>query len=198
MKRLVLATALAFGFLFGFTAAAGAVTTDVTPSCDGVVMGADSGLLTKSLVSVVQNADGTWTINYRVESDRAAGTDRFRDCVWFDTGASGYSGEAFVGSTDEHDATFLPQADGTGSYILDSITLPADSTGTVCDRAARSGTDGSTMTSYTDKSNVLCVPLTPTPPVSEAPFAALLPLAGLGVFGGIVVRRRHHQTISAI
>ena len=196
MKRLVLATALALGSLFGFTASAGAVEGgDLTPSCDGVVEGADSGLLDKTLVSVVQNVDGSWTINYRVESDRAAGTDRFRDCVWFDTGAAGYSGEAFVGSTDERSATFLAQVDGTGSYILDSVTLPAGSTGTVCDRAARSGADA--MGDYTDKSNTLCVPLTPTPPIPEVPFAALLPLAGLAIFGGIALRRRHQTAISA-
>jgi hypothetical protein len=185
MRRAFFAALLVGVALVAVAPAAGA--TDITPSCGGVLSGADSGLLTKSATSVVDNNDGTWTITYRVDSTRGAGVDRFRDCVFIDEGSdNAYGGETLVGSTDEHDATFIDDGSG-GSYYVFDVTVDANANDTVCDRAARSGDDG--ITSYTDKSNVLCTPLTETV-IPEAPFAVLLPLSAAALLGGFLLIRR--------
>ena len=185
MKRLLVAAALVTGLVFVLPSTASA---DVVTSCQGVMSGADNPNLEKSLVSVELKAGttNTWILTYRVESTRPAGTDRLRDCVFFDQGGNRqYDGEPFVGSTDDKDTTFLPMTGG--SYAI--VTTEVTGSGTVCDRAARSGTDTSGM-GYTDKSNLLCTPLEPTPPIPEVPFSALLPLAGLAAVAGLVMFRR--------
>jgi hypothetical protein len=171
-------------------APAGAQTT----SCGGVLSGAN-GPLTKSLASVVNNNNGTFTLTYNLTSTHNPplnGTFRVRDCVFVDAGGNNaFDGEPLIGS-DEKDVLIL---NGSGQV---SITVTASADDTVCDRAAISGTDAAGV-SFTDKSNLLCTPLTSQPPIPEVPYAILLPLVALVLFGGawVVGRRRGRTTAAA-
>lgn len=153
--------------------------------------------LTKTLVSKVLNSDGTYTLTFRIQSSRTGltGTFRIRDCYFVDAGGNNqFDGEAFLGGTDEKDVTLV-----NGSATI-TATLSAPANSTICDRAALSGSTGGLLgTSFTDKSNLVCTPLTDTPATPEVPYAALLPLAALAVMaGGFVFLRRRQDTPAAV
>ena len=172
---------------------AGPASAQTTTSCGGVLSGAD-GPLTKSLAGVVNNNDGTFTLTYNLTSTHFPplnGVYRVRDCVFIDAGGdNAFNGEPLI-SSDEKDAVIL---NNTGSV---SITVAASASDTVCDRASISGTD-SLGVNFTDKSNLLCTPLTSEPPIPEVPFAVLLPLAAAALFAGAwVVRRRRDGMVVA-
>jgi hypothetical protein len=121
----------------------------IPSSCGGVLQGAgDSGTLTKTITSVVQNEDGTTTVRYRYTSDRGAGSFRLRDCAFIDANGNGKydKGEQIVGGTDRK---------GVPSSGRGSITVTIPEGARLCDRLALSGT--SNGVGFTDKSNVACV-----------------------------------------
>ena len=163
---------------------------DSTPSCEnGVFNGAGAGPLDKSLVSIVDNQDGSYDFTYKLTSPRPAGTYRIRDCVFIDDTTPGYNGETLIGNTDEKDVVFL--ADGQGSSATTTVTLTGiTADDSICDRAAVSGTDVSTSQSFTDKSNLLCVTINTPPVVPEVGLVVLLPLTGLALAGGFLLWRR--------
>ena len=167
-----------------------AYAVDSTPSCtSGVFSGGGDGPATKELLSITDNQDGTYTFEYKVTVQRDAGTYRLRDCVFIDEGGNNaYDGEALVGNTDEKDVIFTSNGNGTSSGTT-TITVAADPEDTVCDRAAVSGTTTAGV-GFTDKTNVLCVPIENPPVIPEASLAVLLPVTGLLVGLGFVLWRR--------
>ncbi|HET7311097.1 MAG TPA: hypothetical protein VFJ17_07205 [Mycobacteriales bacterium] len=179
---------------------ASATTVDNDPanqtSCQGVFQGAgDSGTLTKTLLSVHDNGDGTWTLTFAVHSSRpTSGTDyRLRDCAFTDANNNQMydSGESLYG-TDAKAITL----DSSGNTST-SITVYGTSGDTVCDRVALSGTDPTTQTSFTDKSNVLCTTLTETQVPAGTVGGLGLATAGgaaLGISTLAVRRRRRRPT----
>ena len=117
MRRLLIALLAVLATVLGSaTLLAGpASAEDSTTSCTGVLSGqaGDENLADKSLVSMVDNGNGTYTFTYSVYVDRAPGSYRIRDCIWIDSDGNGaYNGETLVGS-DEKDVDFV--ADGAGS-----------------------------------------------------------------------------------
>jgi len=185
--------------IFGPTTA-GAIPVSPTPSCGGVMQGGGDAQLTKELVSIVAVDADTFTITFRLTSVRdlsGAGQFRVRDCIFIDTGDPGYSGEAFIGGSDEKFVTFLPGPNG-GSTVTIVETVDVAANATICDRAAVSGSLSVTdVTGFTDKSNVLCVPVTPGGVIPEVPYVVLLPLCALALFGGayFVLRGRSRPAV---
>ena len=170
-----------------------AQAVDSTPSCEsGVFSGEGDKSATKELLSITDNGDGTYTFEYKVTVQREAGTYRLRDCVFIDEGGNNaYDGEDLVGNTDEKDVIFTSNNNGTSSGTTE-VTITADPEDTVCDRAAVSGTTTGGI-GFTDKSNVLCVPIENPPVIPEASLAVLLPATGLLVGLGFVLWRRRPQ-----
>jgi len=176
---------------------ASAATIDNDPanqtSCQGVFQGSgDSGTLIKSLVSVTDNGDGSWTITYSVNSTRpTSGTYRLRDCAFTDQNNNQMydSGEPLFG-TDEKTITL----DSSGNTTA-SITVAGTAGDTVCDRVALSGTDPTTQTSFTDKSNTLCTTLTETQVPAGTVGGLGLATAGAAALGitTLGVRRRRRR-----
>ena len=191
MRRLLIALLAVLATVLGSaTLLAGpASAEDSTTSCTGVLSGqaGDENLADKSLVSMVDNGNGTYTFTYSVYVDRAPGSYRIRDCIWIDSDGNGaYNGETLVGS-DEKDVDFV--ADGAGSSGETTYTITASPDDTVCDRAAVSGTDASAV-GFTDKSNILCVDISSPPVIPEASLAILLPVSGALVAVGFFLWRR--------
>jgi hypothetical protein len=188
LTALVAALAAVLGS--GTMLATPAQAVDSTPSCEsGVFSGAGDKEATKELLSITDNGDGTYTFEYKVTVQREAGTYRLRDCVFIDEGDNNaYDGEPLVGNTDEKDVIFTSNGNGTSSGTT-TITIEAEPTDTVCDRAAVSGTTTAGV-GFTDKSNVLCVPIENPPVIPEASLTVLLPLTGLLVGLGFVLWRR--------
>ncbi|HEV8295718.1 MAG TPA: hypothetical protein VGQ20_00425 [Acidimicrobiales bacterium] len=156
----------------------------------------DGGTLTKSLISVVNNGNGTWTITYHFVSSRGAGTfDKLDDCAFIDLNHNQTfdAGEALF--TKETKPVTL----GAGGTVNQSIVVVGSAGQTVCDRGALSGTAG--LVSFTDKSNVLCVPLTPfvipSGAVGGLGFAAVV-AGGVGVIGLFALMRRRRHATSAV
>jgi len=177
---------------------AGAVTPT---SNDGVnpnhcFSGADSGGLTKSLVSVANNNDGTWTLTFRIVSPLGAGTyDKLDDCAFVDVG----NNRAYDGETPVFTREIKPVTLGAGGTYQFTIVVAGAANATVCDRAALSGSAGGS--DFTDKSNLLCVPLTasviPSGTVGGLGFAALV-AGGVGALALLAGVRRRRHAIAAV
>lgn len=189
VRALSTAGAAAALLLLGPGLSAPALAVDDSTSCNGVLSGADSGLADKSLVSVEPGANaGDYTITYRVDSTRPAGTYRLRDCAYIDTGAPGYTGEPYVGATDEKEYTFVANTGGGSTTTFTQNVTGVGPDDQVCDRAAVSGDqDG---VSFTDKSNTLCITPNSPPAVAESHLAVTLPLAALAAVGLVVLVQR--------
>jgi hypothetical protein len=174
-----------------------AAAVDDTTSCQGVLSGADSDLQ-KSLVSITPGANaGDYTIEYSLQSSRPAGVYRLRDCAFIDTGAPGYTGEPLVGATDEKDTSFVSSTGGGSTATFTETVTGVQPNDRLCDRAAMSGTDAGT--SFTDKSNVLCITPNNPPVVAESHLAVTLPLAAAGAVAIVLLvqRRRSRATVTA-
>lgn len=133
------------------TAVPASGTHEVPTSCQGVLQGAgDSGTLTKTIRSVVTNADGSTTVRFRYTSDRGAGEFRLRDCAFIDANANGTydAGDTIIAGTD-----FKGRPSSGWGKI--TISHPLAEGTQLCDRLALSGTSGGT--GFTDKSNIACV-----------------------------------------
>ena len=194
LVRTLLTVGAATGLLLvgGYAAPASAV--DGTTSCQGVLSGAGEGSLDKSVVSVTPGANaGDYTVVYSLQSNRPAGSYRIRDCAFIDTGDPGYTGEPFVGTTDEKEVAFTSSGSGSTATFTQEVT-GVDPNDQLCDRAAVSGVDAGT--SFTDKSNTLCITPNNPPVVSESHLAVTLPLAGLAAVGFVLLlqRRRHRAS----
>lgn len=167
-------------------------SSDPSKSCNGVLNGAGAGSLTKTLLSVSPNSTpGSYDFTFQVDSGRAPGSYRLRDCTYIDSGASGYQDEPIVAATDDKEVPFA--AGSSGSTATFTITVTGVNSGDlVCDRAAVSGTG------FTDKSNEVCVDPNNPPVVPEANWAAALPLAALGLTGAVVLYRRRRQLTAPV
>ena len=165
--------------------------TAAPSSCEGVLEGGGDEPLTKTLINKVQNADGTFTLTFRLTSSRTdlTGNFRVRDCLFVDAnGNNQFDNEPFLGGTDEKNVQLV-----NGSATI-TVTVAASADDTICDRAALSGTTASGE-DFTDKSNLLCTPLTGTPVIPEVPYVVLLPLTALLLLaGGFVLMRRRQDT----
>ncbi len=188
---------LVSGLFTGPASAQTAAVADDTTTCRGVLSGGGEGELTKTLVSIVAGAQaGTYEVEYRLDSGRAPGSYRVRDCSFIDTGAPGYNGEPLVGGADEKDTLFTPTGSGSTANFTVTVTgvQPDD---LLCDRAAVSGVEG--LDDFTDKSNLLCITPNSPPVIPEAPFALMLPLVAAGAIGVVLfVRRRQNPGSSAL
>ena len=191
--RTLLTAGAATGLLLLTGFAAPASAADDATSCQGVLSGAGAGALDKSVVSVTPGSNaGDYTIVYSLQSDRPAGVYRLRDCAFIDTGDPGYTGEPFVGAYDEKDVTFTSSGSGSTATFTQEVT-GVDPNDQLCDRAAVSGVDAGT--SFTDKSNLLCITPNNPPVVSESHLAVALPLAGLAAVGLVLlVQHRRRRT----
>jgi hypothetical protein len=138
-----------------------------------VLSGADSGLIEKTITSVSNNNNGTFTIGFTFTSSRPDGTYRLRDCAY--VGSS-----QLIAGTDDMSYTL---SGGTGAG---SITVPGSSGDTVCDRLALSSSVGG----FTDKSNQPCVQLGG----NQVPVGTIgaIGAAGIGAvaLGGLILYRR--------
>jgi len=180
-------------------ASSGLVATpskDPSTSCNGVLNGAGAGPLTKTLLSVTPNSTpGSYDFTFQVDSGRAPGSYRLRDCTYIDSGASGYQNEPIVAASDDKDVPFA--AGSSGSTATFTITVTGVNSGDlVCDRVAVSG--NASGTGFTDKSNEVCVDPNNPPVVPEANWAAALPLAALGLTGAVVLYRRRRQLTAPV
>lgn len=159
--------------------------TQTPTSCGGVMSGQGDAELTKSLVSKLDNGNGTFTLTFQLTSTRSGLTGEFRvrDCAFIDVGGNNQlDNEAIIGDESKN-VLFL-----NGSAQI-SLTVAATANDTICDRAAVSGTWQGTE--FTDKSNLLCTPLSETPVIPEVPYVVLLPLAVVALLGaGVVIARR--------
>lgn len=154
-------------------------TFTIPSSCGGVLQGADSGLINKTITSVADNNDGSFTINFTFTSTRPDGSYRLRDCA--------FTGADVVISGSDNQSYSLTGGAGSGS-----LTVPGVSGQQVCDRLGLSGSAGGV--SFTDKSNVACVTLGSNP----VPAGSIggLGVAGLGAvaLGGAMVYRRRRAS----
>lgn len=199
-RRVTASSVLAVG-LFALTGCAGAQAGDVgafapsaslalavtqaDTSCNGVLNGQGDGPLTKTVDEVTRVGDDSWEITYTIETPRAAGDYRVRDCVFVDENGNGAydRGEELVGAGDEK----VVSVDGS---LTATVTVTAAEDTTVCDRVALSS-EG-----WTDKSNIVCTTLGEEPiPVGAIGGLGLAVLAGggLALAQGISVRRRRRR-----
>ena len=168
-------------------ATAATAVDQATDSCNGVLNGqGDGGTLTKTLVGVQPGDGGTFTLAYKLTTDRPNNTYRLRDCAFTDmNGNQAFDqGEPLFGTDSKGVSLGVPDSPSTKV----SIVVTGKAGDVVCDRAALNG----------DKSNVVCTTLTETPvPVGAIGSIGLTLLAT----GGFVVaqrrsRRRRAATVS--
>lgn len=179
---LVLATAFP-----GATATAATPTSGQTSSCNGVMQGGASGTLTKTVTGVNDNKDGTWTVSWTGTTNRPDGTYRVRDCAFVDADGNGAqnSGEKSYG-------TDVMSYAVSGGAVSGTIVVAGSSGQSVCDRVALSGTDPSTLATFTDKSNVACTTLGTTPvPLGSVGLLGVVALASVA-FAVATARQRSH------
>jgi hypothetical protein len=164
-------------------ATAESAVDQATTSCNGVLHGQGSGgTLTKSLVGVQPGSDGTFTLTYRITTDRPHNTYRLRDCAFTDVnGNQAFDrGEPLFGTDSKSVSIGVPDSPSTEV----SIVVTGEAGDTVCDRAALAGNG------FGDKSNVVCTTLTETPvPVGAIGSIGLTLLAA----GGFVVAQRRSR-----
>ena len=142
--------------LFAATATAQPAPGAAVNSCKGVLSGKGSGgTLTKSLTGVQNNGDGTFTLSYRVTTDRPFGTYRLRDCAFQDlNGNQAFDkGEPLLATQRKSVSIGVP----TSPSIQESITVSGKAEDVVCDRVALAGRGA------VSKSNVVCTTLSGTP-----------------------------------
>jgi hypothetical protein len=141
--------------LFAATATAQPAAGAAVNSCHGVLSGeGGQGTLTKSLTGVQNNGDGTFTLSYRVTTDRPFGTYRLRDCAFQDLNRnqSFDKDEPLVANQRKSVSIGVP----TSPSIQESITVSGKAEDVVCDRVALGG-------GAISRSNVVCTTLSGTP-----------------------------------
>jgi hypothetical protein len=175
-------SALLLALLVPAATAAPAVD-QATNGCNGVLHGQGSGgSLTKSLVSVQPGDGGTFTLTYKVTTDRPFNTYHLRDCAFTDVnGNQAFDhGEPLFGTDSKSTSIGVPDSPSTQV----SIVVSGKAGDTVCDRIALSGNG------FGDRSNVVCTTLTETPvPVGAIGSIGLTLLAA----GGFVVAQRRSR-----
>jgi hypothetical protein len=183
---LVAVTALTLGVVvFGPATPAHA---DPAPSCEGLAHGQGDGSLTKTFVSQTDNGDGTITLRFILTTDEADGEARVLDCAWVDSteNRSLDKGEPITSS--EQVVTF------TNHQAEISITVQAEDTDQICDRAGSShhiDQGGGAQ----HRSNISCNTDEPgNGVVPEAPMAVLLPASAFALLGLFAFSRRRSIT----
>jgi hypothetical protein len=163
-----------------------------TSVCQHVLQGANSGGLTKELIGVTPNADGTTTLTYAVVTPRPLATttyDKLDDCATVD-GVAKYGKEIKPVSLSLCPASPSFPCPVGSSYTTFTLTVSsADFAKTLCDRAALSGTFGGvSFEDFTDKSNLNCSK-TPVPVGALGGLGFVLLTSG--IFAAYYVGRRH-------
>jgi hypothetical protein len=187
-SAVMLALAALLLTLLSATATAQPAAGTAINSCHGVLSGTGGrGTLTKSVTGVQNNGDGTFTLTYRVTTDRPFGTYRLRDCAFQDlNGNQAFDeGEPLLGTQRKSVSIGVP----TSPSIQESITVSGKAEDVVCDRVALAGSGA------VSRSNVVCTTLTGTPiPVGTVGGIGVALLAAVGF---AVAQRRSRRRVPA-
>jgi hypothetical protein len=174
--------------LYSATATAQPTAGTAINSCNGVLSGqGGQGKLTKSLTGVQNNGNGTFTLTYRVTTNRPFGTYRLRDCAFQDlNGNQAFDpGEPLLATQGKSVSIGVP----TSPSIQESITVSGKAEDVVCDRVALAG--GGAVA----RSNGVCTTLTGTPiPVGTVGGIGVALLAAVGF---AVAQRRSRRRVPA-
>jgi hypothetical protein len=174
--------------LLGATATAQPTAGAAINSCNGVLSGrGGQGKLTKSLTGLQNNGNGTFTLTYRVTTNRPFGTYRLRDCAFQDLNGNQKfdQGEPLLATQRKSVSVGVP----TTPSIQESITVSGKAGDVVCDRVALAG--GGAVS----RSNVVCTTLSGTPiPVGTVGGIGVALLAAVGF---AVAQRRSRRRVPA-
>ena len=176
--------------LLTFLAPAATATTaasQATSGCNGMfnATGGD-GSLTKTLTGLQDNANGTFTLTFKIATSRPFGTYRLRDCVIQDVNGNQRfdAGEPVLATVSKNVSIGVP----TNPSTQVSVTVTGKDGDSVCDRAGLSG----------QRSNVECTTLTTTPvPVGAIGGIGLTVLAA-GGFALAQLRSRRRRRLATV
>lgn len=159
-----------------------AVVTDQAACLAELTANGTGNSLNKSIDDVVDNGDGTYTVEFTYTSTRPNGTYQVRDCAFVDSNGNGdYDLTETITATPQ---TSVALVGGTGTSQITVTAEPGDS---ICDRFVLAG---SGPPNFTHRSEIVCADTSDTEvPVGAIGGLGLAALAALA-FGAVVLFKR--------